>query len=48
MWVQCGSMRMEKPRPAAQSMALSDVAAIHTGGPGFCIGLGSSSTFSKL
>ena len=38
---------MEKPRAAAQSMALSDVAAIQTGGCGFCIGLGSTSTSSK-
>src|SRR5579871_2089096 len=38
---------MAKPRPAAQSIASSELAAIHTGGCGFCNGLGSTSTPSN-
>src|SRR5207244_143381 len=43
----CGSIRIEKPRPAAQSSAPSEVAATHTGGCGCCIGFGRTSTPSK-
>ena len=41
---ECGSIRIEKPWLAAQSMAGVDDAAIHTGGCGACSGLGSTST----
>src|SRR5438309_766056 len=44
---ECGSIRIEKPRPAAHSIASSELAAIHTGGCGDCAGFGNISRSSK-